>query len=164
MRKFIMQKAASGALLGLALAAGCGSDTNMGQNPPPPQTVTVSATVQAAEIGVPDYAANTGSLTLKVDALGAFQLGGSLLLQYFIQPADTYVVTASDPGTLASSIDAAYQAGTETAISTAQLFVPAAMFAVTALPARRYLILAHSLKSAPTLRSYQVLSLSFTAP
>lgn len=163
MRKFIIQKVASWALLGWALAAGCGSDTTMGQDPPPPP-VTVSATVQVAEVGVPDYVANTTSLTLKVDALGAFQLGGALRLQYFIQPADTYVVSASDPGTVASSIDAAYKAGVETAISTTPVLIPAVTFAVTALPARRYVILAHSLKSAPTLRSYQVLSVDFTAP
>lgn len=163
MLRILRPKGARWALLGGALAAGCGDDTTMGQNPPLPMTI-VSATVEARGVPMPDYRADTTFLTTKVDALGAFQVGGQLMMTYSNQPAQMYVLTTSAPGTTASSVDAAYQAGPQSTISSGAFDIPGSVLGVAALPAVKYLILANSLVSFPLVRSYQVLSFQFAPP
>jgi len=161
---FTTPKLAYWAPLGWALfAAGCGNDPNAGM-PPPMTTATVSSAVQATGVPVPDYVPDTGFLGVKVDALGAAQLSGQIRLQFGRQPAEMYVVTTSDPGTTTSGVDAAYQAGVPTPIVGSPVSVPAATLQLTAVPGVRYLVLSHSLASAPSIRSYQVLSFHFVGP
>ena len=126
--------------------------------------IASSATATSQQVAAPDYSIAMTNIDVQTDAANIVEVAtGTAQLTEGSAPGEGFMVLTSDPGTTHASIDAAYEAGTETLLSSlTTLQIPAASFDLVGADltanAVRYVVISHTENGV---RSYQVITVTF---